>query len=66
MIIQETLVVPNIKNAQDLDFLSFFNTYNRLVKKAHEAKLDPSDFMGTTVTLTNPGGIGRSYLISDS
>jgi 2-oxoglutarate dehydrogenase E1 component len=53
-----TLVVPNIKNAQDLDFLCFFDTYNQLVKRAHDGKLDAQDFAGTTATLTNPGGMG--------
>ncbi len=53
-----SLVVPSIKNANELDFRSFFDTYEDLVRKARQAKLSPDDFSGTTITLTNPGTIG--------
>ncbi|HXW52891.1 MAG TPA: 2-oxo acid dehydrogenase subunit E2, partial [Myxococcota bacterium] len=53
-----TLVVPNIKSAEALDFRAFFERYNELIELAHGGKLDAKHFMGTTVTLTNPGGIG--------
>ncbi len=53
-----SLVVPNIKSAENLDFRSFFEHYNKLIELAHNGKLDAKHFMGTTVTLTNPGGIG--------
>lgn len=52
------LVVPNIKAAQNLDFKSFFNQYNDLLALARSGKLDAKHFLGTTITLTNPGGIG--------
>jgi 2-oxoglutarate decarboxylase len=53
-----SLVVPNIKAADTMNFSQFFDAYNALVKKARENKLAPDDFIGTTVSLTNPGTIG--------
>ena len=53
-----TLVVPNIKSANVLDFRAFFEHYNELIELAHSGKLDAVHFMDTTITLTNPGGIG--------
>lgn len=52
------LLVPNIKAAQDLNFWDFFEKYNDLIERARKGKLDPQDFSNTTITLTNPGGIG--------
>jgi multifunctional 2-oxoglutarate metabolism enzyme len=53
-----SLVVPSIKGANRMDFRQFFETYEDLVQKARGGKLGPDDFMGTTITLTNPGTIG--------
>ncbi len=53
-----SLLVPNIKGANLMDFAQFFAAYNELVKKARDGKLEISDFQGTTVSLTNPGTIG--------
>lgn len=53
-----SLVVPNIKSAQDLNFIDFFDEYNTLIDLAHKQKLDTSHFSNTTITLTNPGGLG--------
>jgi multifunctional 2-oxoglutarate metabolism enzyme len=55
-----SLVVPNIKGAQRLDFREFWLTYEDLVARARSADLELSDFDGTTITLTNPGTIGTS------
>jgi 2-oxoglutarate decarboxylase len=52
------LVVPSIKSAQNLNFKEFFNEYNNLVSLAHAQKLEPKHFMGTSMTLTNPGTLG--------
>ncbi len=52
------LLVPNIKAAQTLDFSTFFNRYNEIIDRARVGKLDASAFQNTTITLTNPGGIG--------
>ena len=53
-----SLIVPNIKKAGRMNFKEFVKAYNELVKKARTGKIEPSDFQGTTLTLTNPGGIG--------
>ena len=54
------LMVPSIKDAQNLDFSQFWVAYEELVRKARDNKLTPDDFAGTTVTITNPGGIGTN------
>jgi len=53
-----TLLVPNIKNANTLNFSEFLAAYDDVIKRAREGKLQVSDFQGTTVSLTNPGTIG--------
>lgn len=57
------LVVPSVKAAETLDFAGFWNAYEDLVARARENKLEVPDFMGTTATLTNPGGIGTVHSI---
>ncbi len=52
------LVVPVIKRADTLDFAALHAAYEGLVDKARTNKLLPDDFVGATVTLTNPGGLG--------
>ncbi len=53
-----TLVVPNIKRVQEHTFKTFLEAYNDTVKRARNNKLGLDDFSGTTISLTNPGGIG--------
>ncbi len=53
-----TLLVPNIKDCGELDFSSFADAYNGLVLKSRSGKIDPADFQGTTISITNPGTIG--------
>ena len=53
-----TLLVPNIKNANTLNFSEFLEAYDDVVTRAREGKLQISDFQGTTVSLTNPGTLG--------
>ena len=53
-----SLVVPNIKNAQSLDFAAFLKAYNDVIRKARNGTLEIADFEGTTISLTNPGTIG--------
>lgn len=55
---RRSLVVPSIKDTQDLDFAGFFQGFNDQISKARKGKLTPADFSGTTCTLTNPGTIG--------
>ncbi len=53
-----TLVVPNIKAANKLSFSQFLDAYNDIVARSRKSKLKPDDFADTTISLTNPGGIG--------
>ncbi|WP_058234277.1 multifunctional oxoglutarate decarboxylase/oxoglutarate dehydrogenase thiamine pyrophosphate-binding subunit/dihydrolipoyllysine-residue succinyltransferase subunit [Devriesea agamarum] len=57
------LVVPSIKSAQTMDFVAFWEAYEDIVRRARGNKLTMADFQGTTVTLTNPGGIGTVHSI---
>lgn len=53
-----TLLVPNIKNANEMSFEEFVAAYDSMIDKARKSALDPSDFQGTSITLTNPGTVG--------
>ncbi len=53
-----SLLVPNIKRAQTMDFAQFLKAYNDVVRKARNNTLEVADFEGTTISLTNPGTIG--------
>ncbi|HMT05675.1 MAG TPA: multifunctional oxoglutarate decarboxylase/oxoglutarate dehydrogenase thiamine pyrophosphate-binding subunit/dihydrolipoyllysine-residue succinyltransferase subunit [Solirubrobacterales bacterium] len=53
-----SLMVPAIKGADRLDFPAFHAYYEDLITKTRENRLTPDDFVGTNITLTNPGGIG--------
>ena len=57
------LLVPNIKNAGQMDFHTFWLTYEDLVRKARNNKLTADDFAGTTASLTNPGTIGTVHSV---
>lgn len=57
------LVVPNIKGAEDMSFTDFWAAYDDVVKRARDNKLTPDDYAGTTVSLTNPGGIGTVHSV---
>ncbi|MFJ6002688.1 multifunctional oxoglutarate decarboxylase/oxoglutarate dehydrogenase thiamine pyrophosphate-binding subunit/dihydrolipoyllysine-residue succinyltransferase subunit [Arthrobacter sp. NPDC092385] len=58
-----SLVVPNIKKAETMNFSEFWHAYEDLVKKARAGKLGADDYAGTTVSLTNPGGIGTVHSV---
>ena len=58
-----TLLVPNIKAAETMGFAEFWSAYETMVQKARNNKLEVTDFQGTTVSLTNPGGIGTNHSI---
>jgi len=53
-----SLIVPNIKNANQLNFHQFWNAYEDLINRSRKGTIDPNEFLGTTITLTNPGTIG--------
>ncbi|HET6709091.1 multifunctional oxoglutarate decarboxylase/oxoglutarate dehydrogenase thiamine pyrophosphate-binding subunit/dihydrolipoyllysine-residue succinyltransferase subunit [Amycolatopsis sp.] len=58
-----TLVVASIKSCEDMTFLQFWQAYEEIVKKARNNKLTADDFSGTTISLTNPGGIGTNHSV---
>ncbi|MTD58499.1 multifunctional oxoglutarate decarboxylase/oxoglutarate dehydrogenase thiamine pyrophosphate-binding subunit/dihydrolipoyllysine-residue succinyltransferase subunit [Amycolatopsis pithecellobii] len=58
-----TLVVASIKNTENMSFLQFWQAYEDIVKKARNNKLTADDFAGTTISLTNPGGIGTNHSV---
>ena len=58
-----SLVVPNIKGAETLSFLEFWEAYDDIVKRGRAGQLGLEDFTGTTVSLTNPGGIGTVHSV---
>ena len=55
-----TLLVPNIKDAGRLDFGQFLKAFDELVARSRKGTISPDDFMGTTVSLTNPGTVGTT------
>ncbi|MEH3033802.1 MAG: multifunctional oxoglutarate decarboxylase/oxoglutarate dehydrogenase thiamine pyrophosphate-binding subunit/dihydrolipoyllysine-residue succinyltransferase subunit [Aeromicrobium erythreum] len=57
------LLVPSIKAAETMGFAAFWQAYEAMVKKARDGKLEVSDFVGTTASLTNPGGIGTNHSV---
>ncbi|WP_349904436.1 multifunctional oxoglutarate decarboxylase/oxoglutarate dehydrogenase thiamine pyrophosphate-binding subunit/dihydrolipoyllysine-residue succinyltransferase subunit [Parafrigoribacterium humi] len=57
------LLVPGIKRADTMNFSEFVAAYEALVAKARSNKLTADDFAGTTISLTNPGGIGTEHSV---
>ena len=55
-----TLLVPNVKDAQKLSFAEFLKAFDELVARSRKGTISPDDFMGTTVSLTNPGTVGTT------
>jgi 2-oxoglutarate dehydrogenase E1 component len=58
-----SLLVPNIKGAESMDFAAFWSAYEDVVRRARAGKLTTDDFTGTTITLTNPGTIGTVHSV---
>ncbi len=55
-----TLLVPNMKAANKVNFWQFIQAYQDVVGRARDGKLQVSDFQGTTISITNPGTIGTT------
>jgi 2-oxoglutarate dehydrogenase E2 component (dihydrolipoamide succinyltransferase) len=55
------LVVPNIKNADELSLKGIARAIGDLALRARENKLLPDDFSGATFTVTNPGPKGNLF-----
>jgi 2-oxoglutarate decarboxylase len=58
-----SLLVPNIKRANEMDFAQFWAAYEDVIRRVRTSKLTPDDFAGTTVTITNPGTIGTQLSV---
>nr|WP_328726509.1 multifunctional oxoglutarate decarboxylase/oxoglutarate dehydrogenase thiamine pyrophosphate-binding subunit/dihydrolipoyllysine-residue succinyltransferase subunit [Goekera deserti] len=58
-----SLVVANIKAAEELDFAGFWGAYEDVIRRARAGKLVMEDFTGTTVSLTNPGTLGTNHSV---
>ena len=56
-----TLVVPAIKATDQMDFRQFWQAYEDVVRRARRNELTMDDYSGTTISLTNPGGIGTVH-----
>ncbi|MEO7015971.1 MAG: 2-oxo acid dehydrogenase subunit E2, partial [Leifsonia sp.] len=57
------LLVPSIKRADTMGFGEYLSAYEELVTRARNNKLAAADFAGTTLSLTNPGGIGTEHSV---
>ena len=55
---ERNLVVPNIKNVDSMNFREFLDAYHQLIEKARNGNLEIDDFLGTTISITNPGTLG--------
>ncbi|HWG94371.1 MAG TPA: multifunctional oxoglutarate decarboxylase/oxoglutarate dehydrogenase thiamine pyrophosphate-binding subunit/dihydrolipoyllysine-residue succinyltransferase subunit, partial [Mycobacteriales bacterium] len=58
-----SLVVAAIKEADTMDFAAYWAAYEDIVRRARAGKLTTEDFQGTTISLTNPGGIGTEHSV---
>lgn len=52
------LLVPNIKNVQDLSLLDIATEVTRLTQAARSGKINPAELSGGTITISNIGAIG--------
>ena len=55
--------MPSIKRADTLTFSEYLASYEDLITRARGNKLTAADFQGTTISLTNPGGIGTVHSV---
>ncbi|NNG36624.1 multifunctional oxoglutarate decarboxylase/oxoglutarate dehydrogenase thiamine pyrophosphate-binding subunit/dihydrolipoyllysine-residue succinyltransferase subunit [Nakamurella aerolata] len=60
---QRSLVVVPIKGAETMSFVEFWKAYEDVVRKARKGELTAEDYAGTTMSLTNPGGIGTVHSV---
>ena len=55
------LIVPVIKNADQLNLVGMTKAVNNLANKARNGKLSPDDIQGGTYTVTNVGSFGSVF-----
>jgi 2-oxoglutarate dehydrogenase E1 component len=53
-----TLLVPNIKQVDTLDFHGFWRAYEEVIRRIRSNDLDAELFADTTATITNTGTVG--------
>ena len=54
------LVAPSIKGCEVMDFAGFWTAYEDIIRRARDNKLAMDDYTGTTISLTNVGGLGTN------
>jgi 2-oxoglutarate dehydrogenase E1 component len=57
------LLVPGVMAAELMDFTQFWAAYEDVVRRARNGKLTADDFVGTTISITNPGTIGTVHSV---
>ncbi|MCG8554219.1 MAG: 2-oxo acid dehydrogenase subunit E2 [Proteobacteria bacterium] len=57
----EGLVVPVVRNADDLTVRGMARAVDDVAKRAREGKLTPDDLAAKTFTISNPGRLGNLY-----
>ena len=60
---QRSLVVLPIRNCEGMSFTQFWSAYEAVVRTARSGTLTAEDYVGTTISLTNPGGIGTVHSV---
>jgi 2-oxoglutarate decarboxylase len=55
---ERLLLVPNLKNAGEMNFSEFIEGLSDLITRAKNSKITLDELEGTTISLTNPGMIG--------
>ncbi len=59
--LENGLIVPVIKNAEQKNLAGIARSLNDLAARARNKKLMPDEVTGGTFTVTNPGGFGNLY-----
>ncbi len=60
---KRSLVVAAIKNCETMAFGQFIAAYEDIVRRARDGKLTAEDFVGVTISLTNPGTLGTVHSV---
>ena len=56
----DNLIVPVLKNVDNMDFLTIIKKSNDLIKRTKENKLHPDELSGGTYTISNIGSFGNT------
>ena len=56
----DNLIVPVLKNVENMDFLTIVKKSNDLIKRTKENKLHPDELSGGTYTISNIGSFGNT------